>query len=124
MSKNYVILAGVVLFLAGCASVEGPTLVNGKVVSPSDEINQLREENKALNDKISALESPSNVKMPTGAQVQTALKNAGFYKGQIDGQIGPKTKEALKKFQEVNGLNPDGVIGSRTWEKLAGYLNK
>lgn len=52
-------------------------------------------------------------------QVQAALKKAGFYKGDIDGKSGPQTKKAIKAFQKSKGLNPDGVIGVRTWEELA-----
>ena len=55
-------------------------------------------------------------------QIQTALKNAGFYKGQIDGKIGPQTKRAIKDFQKANKLNPDGVVGLKTWEELKRYL--
>ncbi|MEM7817114.1 MAG: peptidoglycan-binding domain-containing protein [Candidatus Aenigmatarchaeota archaeon] len=54
--------------------------------------------------------------------MQRALRNAGFYKGPIDGKIGPQTKNAIKEFQKANGLVPDGVVGRRTWEKLSKYL--
>lgn len=55
-------------------------------------------------------------------QIQTALKNAGFYKGEIDGKIGPQTKKAIKAFQKAKGLAPDGVVGPKTWEELEKYL--
>ena len=55
--------------------------------------------------------------------IQQALKNAGFYQGPIDGKIRPKTREAIKEFQQANGLKVDGKIGRHTWEKLAPYLN-
>lgn len=56
-------------------------------------------------------------------QIQTALKNAGYYKGPIDGKIGPKTKEAIRSFQKAKGLKADGMVGKRTTEKLSKYLN-
>jgi murein L,D-transpeptidase YcbB/YkuD len=37
----------------------------------------------------------------------------------IDGSFGGKTLDAVKRFQERQGLNPDGVVGSKTWAKLA-----
>lgn len=37
---------------------------------------------------------------------------------QIDGQFGPKTEEAVRMFQRVNGLTIDGIVGLYTWEKL------
>jgi len=55
-------------------------------------------------------------------QIQRALKKAGFYKGEIDGKIGAKTKEAIIKFQKAHGLKGDGVVGKRTNEELRKYL--
>lgn len=40
------------------------------------------------------------------------------YKIEVDGDFGPKTKEAVIKFQESYGLTKDGVIGPKTWAKL------
>ena len=52
-------------------------------------------------------------------EVQTCLKNAGFYHGEIDGVKGRKTRAAIKKFQKANSLSADGVIGKKTWEALS-----
>ncbi|MBU1042874.1 MAG: peptidoglycan-binding protein [Candidatus Omnitrophica bacterium] len=54
----------------------------------------------------------------TAEQVQSALKKAGFYQGKIDGEIGSKTKAAIKAFQQENNLKVDGVVGKGTWAKL------
>ena len=54
--------------------------------------------------------------------VQLALKAAGFDPGSSDGKLGPRTKAAVRDFQQANGLNPDGKVGSRTWSKLEPYL--
>lgn len=37
----------------------------------------------------------------------------------VDGIFGPKTKEAVIKFQNQFGLSPDGLIGPITWRKLS-----
>ncbi|SHI40393.1 peptidoglycan-binding domain-containing protein [Lutispora thermophila] len=50
--------------------------------------------------------------------VQTVLKSLGLYTGKIDGIAGSKTKEALKKFQKNNGLVADGILGTKTAQKL------
>ena len=55
-------------------------------------------------------------------QIQTALKNAGLYEGNIDGKIGPKTKKAIEQFQTNNGLKADGKVGPKTWTALEPYL--
>lgn len=59
---------------------------------------------------------------PTNKDIQQALQNAGIYKGSIDGNIGPKSKKAIRDFQTQNGLSADGKVGSRTWKKLSVYL--
>jgi len=60
---------------------------------------------------------------PTDIEIQEALKNAGFYQGEIDGKIGPASKKAIEDFQTQNNLVADGKVGPRTWEKLSVYLN-
>jgi len=37
-----------------------------------------------------------------------------------DGKFGPDTKAAVIKFQEKNGLEPDGIVGNQTYPKLMG----
>ncbi len=59
---------------------------------------------------------------PTTEQVQTALKNSGYYNGNVDGKIGPKSKKAITDFQIDNGLEADGKVGPKTWAKLKAYL--
>lgn len=61
---------------------------------------------------------------PTVKQIQTALKNAGFDPGAIDGKMGKQTKDAIKAFQKANGLVVDGRAGRLTWEILGKYLDK
>ncbi|OIO36775.1 MAG: hypothetical protein AUJ72_05660 [Candidatus Omnitrophica bacterium CG1_02_46_14] len=56
-------------------------------------------------------------------QIQTALKNAGFYTGKIDGKIGPNSKKAIEAFQTSKGLKADGKVGQKTWTALESYLN-
>lgn len=41
-----------------------------------------------------------------------------YLKIKVDGDFGPKTEEAVKKFQRENGLTPDGIVGSKTWNKM------
>ena len=45
--------------------------------------------------------------------VQRALVALG-YSVSVDGVIGPKTKEAIKDFQQRHGLKADGVAGPKT----------
>jgi len=66
--------------------------------------------------------APKDIQMSM-RDVQTALKNAGFYKGTIDGKIGKNTRKAIRSFQKANDLKVDGIIGSKTKDALAKYLN-
>lgn len=40
------------------------------------------------------------------------------YKIEVDGVFGPKTEEAVKKFQADHHLTVDGIIGKNTWSAL------
>jgi hypothetical protein len=56
-----------------------------------------------------------------GAEVtklQENLQKLGFYSSQIDGQFGPRTKQAVIAFQKSQQLTADGIVGERTWAKL------
>lgn len=51
-------------------------------------------------------------------QIQTKLKNWGYYSGSVDGVYGSKTMTAVKKFQSKNGLTADGIAGKKTLEAM------
>ena len=61
-------------------------------------------------------------------RIQNALASLYFYpdKGAknngIDGVYGPKTANAVKRFQSVNGLTADGIYGPKTKAKLEALL--
>ena len=59
-------------------------------------------------------------KNDTVKQMQTALKNLGYYGGQITGNFGSLTCEAVKAFQRANKLTADGIAGPSTLNKLFG----
>jgi peptidoglycan hydrolase-like protein with peptidoglycan-binding domain len=47
-------------------------------------------------------------------RLQQALRRRGFNPGRIDGIFGSQTQEAVRQFQRVNGLWPDGIAGRDT----------
>ena len=47
-------------------------------------------------------------------QIQTKLKELGFYNGSIDGIYGNNTKKAVISFQKSRGLKADGIAGPKT----------
>lgn len=68
-----------------------------------------------------ALESASYTE-PTREQirlVQTRLKEAGFDPGPADGLLGPKTKLAIRKYQNSKRLSLDhGLLNEQTLKSL------
>ena len=53
--------------------------------------------------------------------IQQFLSNNGFNPGPIDGQSGPKTKNAIIAFQKENGLLADGIAGNKTKAAMRAY---
>ena len=54
----------------------------------------------------------------TVTEIQTRLKNWGYYSGEVDGMFGSATEKAVKYFQQKNGLTADGVVGTQTLAAL------
>lgn len=67
--------------------------------------------------------SEGEKKLARNKDIQTALKNASFYSGEVDGKIGPMTRKAIREFQTSKGLTADGKVGPKTWVELEKYLN-
>jgi lysozyme len=61
---------------------------------------------------------PSKADAAVIKQYQQWLKELGYYKGKVDGLTGPKTIEAVKRFQTANDLKPDGIVGAATTSTL------
>lgn len=83
-----------------------------------------RKEKDLLNKKLTTMQIRKEAKSPNTKQIQIALKNAGYDPGPIDGKMGAKTREAIKAFQQANGLIPDGKVGKLTWNILLNYLSE
>jgi len=144
MKKGFLVLA-VMVFLVSCITTSG---CRSKERSMEDEYIALEEgavapitEEGMVQDTFGVTEvetipptaSPEVLARPASAvtgmltkekEIQTALRNAGFYGGSIDGKIGPKTKKAIEDFQKANGLVVDGKVGPKTWGELEKYLAK
>jgi hypothetical protein len=52
------------------------------------------------------------------AEVQAVLKDMGYYKGEVDGLLGPLTRQALTGYQTDNGMTVTAVIDEPTLDAL------
>jgi hypothetical protein len=52
------------------------------------------------------------------ADVQAELQQMGYYKGEVDGLLGPLTREALTAYQADQGLTTTAVIDEPTLDSL------
>jgi hypothetical protein len=52
------------------------------------------------------------------ANVQSTLQAQGYYQGEVDGMLGPITREALANYQQAHGLYQTEAIDEPTLESL------
>jgi peptidoglycan hydrolase-like protein with peptidoglycan-binding domain len=50
--------------------------------------------------------------------VQLGLLAYGYYEGTIDGVVGPKMKDSIRRFQKDFGLNVTGTITPQVLDTL------
>ena len=133
--------------LAGCATrgtvkqkdmeIQGlknqVTVLESQVQSKDQELNGLKDAlsaKQAEQEKVEAAatsKAKSAVKAkshPSAKDVQTALANAGYDPGKIDGRMGKQTREALKAFQKAHNLTANGKANKKTWALLGDYLTQ
>jgi len=55
---------------------------------------------------------------PTVRMAQQALNDRGYNAGAIDGVWGPGTADAVRRFQQAQGLAPTGALDSQTLSAL------
>jgi len=61
---------------------------------------------------------------PAVKTLQKALKDKGFFKGdEITDYFGKQTLDAVIAFQKKNDIDPDGVVGAKTWDQLNSKSN-
>ncbi len=91
----------------------GPALITVSLTDPDPEVARVASE--ALPRAY-----PSNPELERAAvtETQRILKNNGYYNGALDGANNDATREALRRFQQENGIETDGAIRPNTLQKL------
>lgn len=97
-----------------------------EVTGPSLVTPATRETQQRLPPEEAAPRPSGQPQPPEGAErvrtIQEALHAAGFNPGPIDGKMGRLTQQAIREFQEAQGLSVDGKVGPRTWARLEPFL--
>ena len=81
---------------------------------------------KGVSDLMKFVDEATTVDTTTSGnvkQLQRYLARFGYYDGAVDGMFQGKTEDALKEFQEANGLLSDGVAGQVTKAQISASLN-
>lgn len=142
MVQRLLLIAGILVFSAGCATTQQGQSAADLQVKVADLENQVAAKDAEIKDlkftmKDMAYDLDRTKAQRLGAgkmlsgkkdeilrvnvapeKLQQALKAAGFYKGTVDGKLGNGTKAAIVKFQKANGLKADGIVGEKTWSEL------
>ena len=63
----------------------------------------------------------SSQRLPFVREVQSVLRDLGYYPGPIDGTFGPQTRMALEKYQVAEKLPMTGQLDAETMERLDVY---
>jgi uncharacterized Ntn-hydrolase superfamily protein len=91
----------------------GPALIEVSLSDPDPEVARIASESVTQ-----ASRSNPELEKTAIAETQRILKNNGYYDGAVDGTNSEKTREALRRFQQENGVEADGSMRSNTLQKL------
>ncbi len=65
-----------------------------------------------------AIVGSTDIANPLINELQVVLTDLGYDTGNTDGRMCPKTRSALKEFQESMGLKSTGYVDKRTWMRI------
>lgn len=131
------------------AGIMMPSLAFAQSTSTASLIQQLQQQIQALTAQILALKNAENSVKDAKKDIKVTLKELRgqiscgatgddvallqtilssdpsiFPEGIINGVYGPKTREAVKRFQRLTGLTPTGCVGPQTLNALNRFLKQ
>lgn len=86
----------------------------GKRIAPKTPVKRTASR-KSSKKRRAASRRPPRQQTPTSEryrEIQQALREKGYYSGEVNGAWGADSVEALKRFQADNRLQPDGKLGA------------
>jgi glycosyltransferase XagB len=127
LKARFLVLGGVIVVLSiggGTASAQAPRTGNlGRSdAQPVAPIRQTRAVHRAPDWSARPVARWSGYSTKGGSErvrdVQVSLRALGYPPGPIDGLFGPRTEQAVLRFQRAQGLQPDGIVGPYTLRRL------
>jgi peptidoglycan hydrolase-like protein with peptidoglycan-binding domain len=103
-------------FLAGCAGA--PETNSGATGASPPPAPSRPSSPSSPPPRTPPMDTGVNVDGMTIFELQERLNELGYKVGTVDGVLGPKTVDALKKYQGDNKLNPSGTVDADTVKKL------
>lgn len=82
-------------------------------IAPSSRYAQLQRAASQAADQL-RMDAVPNLDQDNIRKVQQALEEKGFEVGPVDGILGPRTKEAVRNFQDRYGMKASGEIDNQT----------
>ena len=102
--------AGGLLIGAGLGGVAGGLIGNAV---------EDQKTSSARSSSASSIHSSSSTRYDSAvADLQRSLNSKGYDCGPVDGVMGPRTRQAVMRFQRDQGIQVDGVAGPITRSKL------
>ena len=120
--------AGAIIGAVTPVGALGGALIGGAVggtagaVTDSSQVNLgkpiWRGDSSSANANPNAAYDPNTVR-----NIQGGLQRLGYDPGAADGRFGPKTEDAIRRYQQDNRLPVDGQPTSALWENIRSRIN-
>ncbi len=116
--------SGCALLLLGAGAAGGYLITKGEEgespkKSRSPDMEQRSSAKKVEQKAASSSEAKGGQELAQIRQAQEHLKATGFDPGPVDGVLGPRTLQALRKYQAANGFQVTGKFDEETLRSLA-----
>lgn len=109
---------GIVFILTTFIKIEYSA--NSFSLASTEKIAEVRNTENIWNANLSDSKSTENSQKYNVIQLQTILKQKGYYPGAIDGIYGEQTEAAVYNFQVSLGLEPTGTVDEESWAFIQG----
>jgi peptidoglycan hydrolase-like protein with peptidoglycan-binding domain len=114
MSKRILLsIFGAALLMSAAPVVFGAGRPSAAQTSTTPAKKKRRSSKRKSRVKGQSVPTPDRIK-----EIQTALQKDGSYEGQPTGKWDAATMEAMRKYQDKNGINPTGKIDAVSLNKL------